>query len=129
MQKKVVYKHDLFYIFLIILLCILIYWNIFNFYFGSNLSIISVVLQLVLLVMLIMKHEKTKIAFRIWSILVIVGASFKMLANFIKLFTDDDIGPAIETIIIHIILAFIGYIVYAYNERDVRIEYTEDKET
>ena len=78
--------------------------------------------------MLIMKHEKTKIAFRIWSVLVIVGASFKILANVIKLFTDDDIGPAIETIIIHIILAFIGYIVYAYNERDVRVEYFDDKD-
>ena len=128
MEKKVFYKYQMFYSFLILLLSVLIIWNIYNAYLGTKASIFSIIIQVVMMILLVQRHEKTKIAFKIWSILVMAGSGLKFISGIITVFIGDDSELFIEPIIISLLMIILGYIVYAYNERDVYVDYVKKEE-
>lgn len=125
MQKKAIYKYEMFYTFLIILISVLIVWNFYNLYLGHTMSIVSILIQFTMLILLILRHEKTKIIFKIWSILVMVGYALRFISEVLQLLLGDDLNLHTENLILSIVMILLGYIVYAYNERDVSIGYSE----
>ncbi|MBZ0327193.1 MAG: hypothetical protein K8F54_06270 [Altibacter sp.] len=124
-MKKVVFKNDMFYSILIIFLSILIVWNIYALTTGRFIAVISILIQSILLILVITRHEKTKIGITVWTVWIMIGASFGLLGKFMKLFLGDEMGPLLEGILENIILLLIAYVFYSYNKSSVRIEFVE----
>ncbi|WP_223034333.1 hypothetical protein [Hanstruepera marina] len=127
-MKETVFNSQLYKIFVILLLSLLVLWNIYTFLVSdSTPSILRAVFQFLILMLIFTKSQYAKLGIKIFAALLIISSSITFIGGLIKIYFDQDLMSIILTLIVPLILLILGIVIYHYCVTTVTVKMVQKK--
>lgn len=88
-MKKVVFKNQLYYYSLIVIIIVLVGLNIVQILEGNWIMLIPIIVQIVLLFLILSKNHYSKIAIKIWLIILLVTGAIQFFLGVFYLIAGE----------------------------------------
>ncbi len=129
-MKKTFFKNQIFQVFIIAALGLLICLNLYTFLISNSLiALIPALIQMIVLVLVLMKHKHAKMGINVWAIILMLGGGLVILGKLIKLFIGDDITDGIGKLVLNVLIFSAGLAIYNFNQKTVEVKRTDEKMT
>ncbi|MEM7487446.1 MAG: hypothetical protein AAF348_19755 [Bacteroidota bacterium] len=122
MRKAVFLNHSFYYV-IIGYFILLIGWNSYAVFTGNYIGLIPIVIHLLLLILIITKNSISRIALKIFAVVVLIGASsLKLISALLKTFIGEFSTVNNDDLIFNLLKLTIGVIILNYVNKTIRIE-------
>lgn len=128
-MEKTIFKNQIYYKILLVVLSILILWNVYALLTVRNyLSLITITVLSIVLLLIITKNKHAKIGLNIWTVLLIIGPTLSIAGKSIKIFLGDDIPNVVSQLVMSITTLICGLFIHHFNKTTVTVEFVDKPE-